>query len=287
MPERLGSRARRTAGRRATAARDEPHREGPREAARDKRRAQDHRFAVVALIVVVIGAVFLGSRCWHGMFGSDDDYRAGGVKDVVIEVHNGDSTTVIGQTLLRPGGRGHGERLRRRRVGQRGDELAIQPGFYKVRTEIPAVGCRCAACGSAEPGGSAGDPRGPPARRHRRREDQRRHPGHLRADLRRHLRRSRRHRALREGRRSEARPRARPIPRRCPSRSGRSTPVKALGTDHRRIEGLIAPGTWNVDPSASAPGDPVHADRSERRAVRGQTGCSKPARRRTCRRTRS
>ena len=28
-------------------------------------------------------------------------------------------------------------------------------------------------------------------------------------------------------------------------------PVKALGADHRRIEGLIAPGTWNVDPSAT------------------------------------
>ncbi|MGH3523974.1 MAG: endolytic transglycosylase MltG, partial [Mycobacterium sp.] len=28
--------------------------------------------------------------------------------------------------------------------------------------------------------------------------------------------------------------------------------VTAMGDDHRRLEGLIAPGTWNVDPSASA-----------------------------------
>jgi UPF0755 protein len=28
--------------------------------------------------------------------------------------------------------------------------------------------------------------------------------------------------------------------------------VSALGNDHRRLEGLIAPGTWNIDPSASA-----------------------------------
>src|SRR5699024_4519293 len=28
--------------------------------------------------------------------------------------------------------------------------------------------------------------------------------------------------------------------------------VTAMGHDHRRIEGLIAPGTWNVDPSAPA-----------------------------------
>jgi UPF0755 protein len=28
-------------------------------------------------------------------------------------------------------------------------------------------------------------------------------------------------------------------------------PVASLGKNHRRLEGLIAPGTWNVDPSAS------------------------------------
>ena len=29
-------------------------------------------------------------------------------------------------------------------------------------------------------------------------------------------------------------------------------PVTALGNNHRRLEGLIAPGAWNVDPSGSA-----------------------------------
>src|SRR5262249_22044245 len=28
--------------------------------------------------------------------------------------------------------------------------------------------------------------------------------------------------------------------------------VRAQGNDHRRLEGLIAPGTWNIDPSGSA-----------------------------------
>ena len=32
-------------------------------------------------------------------------------------------------------------------------------------------------------------------------------------------------------------------------------PVTALGKDHRRIEGLIAPGTFNVDPSGSGESD--------------------------------
>ena len=34
------------------------------------------------------------------------------------------------------------------------------------------------------------------------------------------------------------------------------------------MEGLIAPGTWNIDPSASPAGHPVHADRRQRHAVR-------------------
>ena len=40
------------------------------------------------------------------------------------------------------------------------------------------------------------------------------------------------------------------------SRRGPLDQVKALGGDHRRLEGLIAPGTWNIDPSAPAAGHP-------------------------------
>ena len=49
---------------------------------------------------VVVGAVFLGSRLWHGIFGDPNDYHGDGVKDVVVQVHSGDSTTAIGKTLL-------------------------------------------------------------------------------------------------------------------------------------------------------------------------------------------
>ena len=48
-------------------------------------------------------------------------------------------------------------------------------------------------------------------------------------------------------------------------RRGPSQPANELGDDHRRIEGLIAPGTLNVDPSASAAGDPGSPD--QRRAA--------------------
>ena len=46
------------------------------------------------------------------------------------------------------------------------------------------------------------------------------------------------------------RPTAPPPRWRCPPWA--VEPVTELGKDHRRIEGLIAPGTFNVDPSASA-----------------------------------
>ena len=47
---------------------------------------------------MVVAAVFLGSRMWHG-FGPQNDYAGDGKQDLVIQVHPGDSTTAIGETL--------------------------------------------------------------------------------------------------------------------------------------------------------------------------------------------
>ena len=49
------------------------------------------------LVVVVVSAVFLGSRMWHGLYA---DYSGDGKADVVIQVHDGDSTRAIAQTLV-------------------------------------------------------------------------------------------------------------------------------------------------------------------------------------------
>lgn len=90
------------------------------------------------LIVIAVAAVFLGSKLWHTLFGSGNDYAGEGVNDVVIQVHDGDSTTAIGHTLQE-----------HRVVATVGAFVSaaegnpaissIQPGFYKVRTEIPAA----------------------------------------------------------------------------------------------------------------------------------------------------
>ena len=94
-------------------------------------------FSLAVLIAVVVGAVFLGSKLWHTVFGGSNDYAGDGVSDVVIEVHDGDSTTAIGQTL-------HDHKVvatvKAFVDAAKGNSAisAIQPGFYKVRTEIPA-----------------------------------------------------------------------------------------------------------------------------------------------------
>lgn len=215
-----------------------------------RRRRLVTRLALAALIVVVIGAVFLGSRLWHGVFSTSGDYAGDGVKDVVIQVHNGDSTTAIGKTLQDGGVVATSKAFVAAAAGNEAIS-AIQPGFYKVRTEIPAVN---AVARLADPQNRVGRLVIPEGRQLDditdvktnsvtegiftlisqstcveldgeqhcvNPEDLKRAAGSTEAT-------------------------ALAIPQWAVD------PIKILGADHRRIEGLIAPGTWNVDPSAPA-----------------------------------
>ncbi|HEY2450532.1 MAG TPA: endolytic transglycosylase MltG, partial [Mycobacterium sp.] len=106
-------------------------------AERGRRRKRMIRgFVVGFLIVVVVAAVFVGSRLWHS-FGPQNDYAGDGKKDLVVQVHPGDSTTAIGETLHKQAV------IKTVKVfleAAEGNEAisAIQPGFYRLRTEIPA-----------------------------------------------------------------------------------------------------------------------------------------------------
>ena len=108
-----------------------------REARSRRRRRNVRGFTLGVFIVIVVGAVFLGSRLWHTVFDAGGDYSGDGVSDVVIQIHDGDSTTAIGETL-----EGHKvvATVRAFVVAAEGNSAmtSIQPGFYKVRTEIPA-----------------------------------------------------------------------------------------------------------------------------------------------------
>src|SRR5690348_17298191 len=107
--------------------------------ARIKRRRRIARAASLAvLIIVAIGAVFLGSKLWHSFTGTDNDYAGDGVSDLVIQVHDGDTTTAIAKTLY---DRKVVATVKAFVDAAHGNSAMseIQPGYYKVRTEIPAA----------------------------------------------------------------------------------------------------------------------------------------------------
>ena len=214
-----------------------------------RKRKTTRGFALVALIVLVIGAVFLGSKLWHSLFGgSGSDFSGDGVNDVVIQVHEGDSTTAIGKTLQEQNVVATVNAF----VGAADGNAAIsaiQPGFYKVRTEIPAAN---AVERLADPNNRVGKLTIPEGRQLDDVQDVKTN-------------------AVTKGifsLVSDATCVDLDGDRRCVSAddlkkaastaelSALSVPqwatsaATALGDDHRRLEGLIAPGTWNIDPSA-------------------------------------
>lgn len=206
--------------------------------------------ALGLLIAVVLAVVFLGSKVWQGVFGSENDYAGGGKRDVLIEVHDGDSTTAIGQTLK---DRQVVATVKAFVDAAQGNAAiaSIQPGFYKVRTEIPASD---AVNRLADPQNRVGRLVIPEGRQLDDIADVKTDAvtdgifalisqatcvnleGEQKcvpvADLRQAA--------------GAGAPSALSVP------DWADKPVAAMGDDHRRIEGLIAPGTWNVDPSASA-----------------------------------
>ncbi|MFY1621428.1 endolytic transglycosylase MltG, partial [Micromonospora sp. WMMD736] len=205
--------------------------------------------AVALLIVVVLGAVFLGSRLWHSLVGPETDFAGDGLNDIVIEVHDGDSTTAIGQTLADHNVVATVKAFVEAAQGN-GAIAAIQPGFYKVRTEIPAA---TAVDRLADPTNRVGKLVIAEGRQLDDVADVKTEvvtDGILTlisqascvdldgeqtcvptAELRRQA--------------GSALPSELAVP------AWATAEVTAMGTDHRRLEGLIAPGTWNIDPSAS------------------------------------
>ena len=194
------------------------------------------------VVVVVVGAVFLGSKLWHTMFGGGNDYSGDGVNDVVIQIHDGDSTTAIGKTLQ--------EHKVVSTVAAFVDAAegnaaisSIQPGFYKVRTEIPALN---AVARLADPQNRVGKLVIPEGRQLDDIQDVKTkavtdgifslisHATCVDLDG------DRRCVSVDDLRKAagSAEPSALSVP------DWAINPVSALGNDHRRLEGLIAPGTW-------------------------------------------
>jgi peptidoglycan lytic transglycosylase G len=219
-------------------------------AARGRRRRRIvSGFALAMLIVVVVGAVFLGSKMWHTLFGTGSDFSGDGVNDVVIQIHDGDSTTAIGKTLQELNVVATAKAFVDAADGNTAIS-SIQPGFYKLRTEIPASNAVARLADPANRVGKLVIPEG------RQLDDIRDVKTNAVTDGIFSLI-SRATCVNLDGERhcvsvddlhktaGSAAPSALSVP------DWALNAVNALGDDHRRLEGLIAPGTWNIDPSGS------------------------------------
>ena len=204
--------------------------------------------AVALLVAVVLAVVFLGAKIFHG--GSGGDYSGDGKDDIVVQVHDGDSTTQIGQTLRDENVVANVKSF----VDASKDNAAIaaiQPGFYKMRTEMSAS---AAVQRLADPGTRVGKLVIPEGRQ----LDDVKAVGSdkttdgiftLIADASCVELNGQRKCVSAEDLRKVAE-QADPTVLNVPDWAMK--PVTALGKNHRRLEGLIAPGAWNVDPSGSA-----------------------------------
>src|SRR5438270_5906233 len=220
-------------------------------AERGKRRRRFAGRIALALLVVVMGVVaFVGTRLWNTVFGSGDDYSGSGKRDIVIQIQSGDSTTMVGETLHNQGvvatvgafvNAAHGNSAIN----------AIQPGYYRMRTEIPAAN---AVARLADPNSRVGRLVIPEGRQLDDTTDMKTNvltPGTLTLISRAtcvDLDGNKRCVSVDDLRAAASNnaPTALAVP------PWAVEPVTELGKDHRRIEGLIAPGTFNIDPSASA-----------------------------------
>ena len=220
-----------------------------REARRRRRRRVVRGFTLGVFIVIVIGVVFLGSRVWHTVFGPGNDYSGEGVSDVVIQIHDGDSTTAIGKTLE---DQKVVATVRAFVDAAEGNSAmsSIQPGFYKVRTEIPASDAVARLTDAQNRVGKLVIPEG------RQLDDIQDVKTNAMTDgiftlisnstcvdL------DGERRCVSEDDLRDAATSASPSTLSVPDWAMKA--VNALGDDHRRLEGLIAPGSWDIDPSAS------------------------------------
>ena len=221
-----------------------------REQESKRRRRFAGRVTLVLSVVVMVTVVFVGTRLWNTVVGSGDDYTGNGKRDIVIHVQDGDSTTMVGETLH---SQGVVATVRAFVNAAHGNAAinSIQPGYYRMRTEIPAAN---AVTRLADPNSRVGRLVIPEGRQLDDTTDMKTNavnPGIFSLISRAtcvDLDGNKRCVSVDDLRAaaSDGPPTVLAVP------PWAVEPVTELAKDHRRIEGLIAPGTFNIDPSSSA-----------------------------------
>ena len=200
---------------------------------------------LAALALVVIAAIVFGPR----LLKSPTDFTGDGKEDVVIQVHSGDSTTVIAQALKERGVIANVDVFLAAARGN-AEIAAIQPGFYKMRTEIPSATAVAELTNAQSRVGKMVIPEG------RQLDDVKAvGSGAVTEGI---------FTLISEATCVELNGEKNGGPAQDRKTAAGEGPLSSLnvpewalqgagvmGNSHRRLEGLIAPGTWNVDPSGT------------------------------------
>ena len=115
-----------------------PHSGGHRRKRRRGRGLKSCLAVLVALVVVVGGVAFAGSKVVGAIkdqFGSPEDYAGPGHGKLTFEVHEGDSTSAIGRNLKTHGVVASVDAFTSA-AADNPKSSAIQPGFYQLKKEM-------------------------------------------------------------------------------------------------------------------------------------------------------
>lgn len=107
-----------------------------------RRRRRTGSVLVLVLVLVLAGGVYFGGRSLLGGLGFGDsgpsDFTGSGASDVVVRVEDGDSTREIGATLVAQGVVASAS-LFTSAAASNPAIATIQPGYYRLRTRLPAA----------------------------------------------------------------------------------------------------------------------------------------------------
>lgn len=206
------------------------------------------RYALLGLVVAVAIAAFIGSKVFGGPK-QPADFTGAGKEDIVFQVNPGDSGAVIAENLVDKNVIAGVDPFM---SAARGNAAlaAIQPGYYKLRTEIPAATAVAQLTDPASRVGKLTIPEGKQLDDHEVIGTESVNPGIFSL--------------ISEASCVDLNGSKKCVSAKDLKAAAEDGPLSSLnvpdwaakgagvmGQSHRRLEGLIAPGTWNVDPFAS------------------------------------